>query len=600
MAWLGTYAKRRKVTVSNTNIDSDLTHFPLLLTLGTSVGTGNDEVAHFKMNDNLATTAVINDVGTNGVLGGGDNTDDLSVAGKINTALNFNGSDDHVDIADDDIYSPTDMSISLWMKADTLASDGLYMAFSKFGITDYRDWYIAAYDDDSDGDCQIRCYVENTNDDGATVQGTTTLSTGTWYNIIATYDGSTGVLNAYLNNSSEGTDTSSAYGVHNSTAGVMIGARYPASPERFFDGAIDDIRVYDKILTVNERAEIYNSGSGTEGDVGGTDVSSIFDELTSDANRLKIALTKTDGTTQLYGEIEKWDDANEAATIWVSKSDLVLATGGTTDIYIYYDAAQADNTTYIGDTNDAVAENVWDSNYKMVQHMADGASTSATYDSTDNDLDGTKKDANEPAVTTSGKISNAQDFDGSDDYMTTGTTGFSITTGTFDTWVIPGFDYDTATAYSIFFSLYTGGDDRWNAEYWAADDKWHFYLRSAVDQITNLDSAAQTFSAGTPIKITLSWDASDAYLYINGVQADTGTTRTITLPAALNLGRYGGTGLNFDGILDEVRQSATRRSVDWIKADYYVQTDATAAWGAEEEYEAPEATGNAIMFAMNF
>ena len=45
MAWLGNWKFRRKVTVSNTNIDSNLTHFPLLLTLGTSVGTGNTDVS---------------------------------------------------------------------------------------------------------------------------------------------------------------------------------------------------------------------------------------------------------------------------------------------------------------------------------------------------------------------------------------------------------------------------------------------------------------------------------------------------------------------------------------------------------------------------
>ena len=44
-AWLGTWEKRVEITVSNTNIDFDLTHFPLLLTLGASVGTATDDVS---------------------------------------------------------------------------------------------------------------------------------------------------------------------------------------------------------------------------------------------------------------------------------------------------------------------------------------------------------------------------------------------------------------------------------------------------------------------------------------------------------------------------------------------------------------------------
>jgi hypothetical protein len=45
MAWLGTWAHRRKITISTTNIDADLTQFPLLVKLGTSVGTGTDAVS---------------------------------------------------------------------------------------------------------------------------------------------------------------------------------------------------------------------------------------------------------------------------------------------------------------------------------------------------------------------------------------------------------------------------------------------------------------------------------------------------------------------------------------------------------------------------
>jgi len=75
----------------------------------------------------------------------------------------------------------------------------------------------------------------------------------------------------------------------------------------------------------------------------------VFDELTSDANRFKIAFTKDDGTTELYGEIEKWDDANESAIIHVSRDGWVISNTENTDFYMYYDKDHADNTTYIGE-----------------------------------------------------------------------------------------------------------------------------------------------------------------------------------------------------------------------------------------------------------
>jgi len=100
------------------------------------------------------------------------------------------------------------------------------------------------------------------------------------------------------------------------------------------------------------------------------DVSFVFDELTSDDNRKKIAVTTDDGTTECYVEIEKWDDGNEKAWLWVKVPS--VASGADTELYLYYDKDHAENTAKVGDTNDAIAENVWDTNFKAVYHMRNG------------------------------------------------------------------------------------------------------------------------------------------------------------------------------------------------------------------------------------
>jgi len=112
---------------------------------------------------------------------------------------------------------------------------------------------------------------------------------------------------------------------------------------------------------------------GTSVGTGNDDVSAIFDELTSDANRKKIAVTKSDGTTQVYVDIAYWDDATETAILFVSKSDLTFSSSGTTTLYLYYDSSQSDNTTYVGDPGDAVVENVYDSDYISVHHMQEAS-----------------------------------------------------------------------------------------------------------------------------------------------------------------------------------------------------------------------------------
>jgi len=81
--------------------------------------------------------------------------------------------------------------------------------------------------------------------------------------------------------------------------------------------------------------------------IGDADVSCVFDELLSDANRRKIAVTTSDGLTQCPVEIEKWDDANEEAWLWVRVPN--ISDEADTVLYLYYDKSRDDNVAYVSD-----------------------------------------------------------------------------------------------------------------------------------------------------------------------------------------------------------------------------------------------------------
>jgi len=95
------------------------------------------------------------------------------------------------------------------------------------------------------------------------------------------------------------------------------------------------------------------------------DISFVFDELQSNDNRKKIAVTKDDGITQCYVEIERWDHALEKA--WLHVKVPSISSSVDTDLYLYYDSTHADNTTYVGDTGSRTE--VWNSDYKAVWHL---------------------------------------------------------------------------------------------------------------------------------------------------------------------------------------------------------------------------------------
>ena len=313
----------------------------------------------------------------------------------------------------------------------------------------------------------------------------------------------------------------------------------------------------------------------------------VFDELTQDANRKKIAFTKSDGTTQLYGEIEKWDDANESAIIHVSLSGWSLSSSADTDFYMYYDVDHADNDTYIGDIDSTPGHSVWDSNFKFVCHMVD-ETTSAVKDSTSNGNDGTKKAANEP-IEAVGKIGQGQDFDGNDriqvahsaelcanDYFTVECVAKIDALDT-DSYLIAKCD-DLATA-----------DD--NHSYrliFQGSNKVAFGVSQTGLFANEVKVESAVYSASTWYHLAGRNDGTNISLFSNTTKTETASALTVfDSTSNVNIGcRYDLSEVAYKlflaGNMDEIRISATPRTDAWIKATYNTLWDTLLTYGSEE------------------
>ncbi|KKN33967.1 hypothetical protein LCGC14_0798490 [marine sediment metagenome] len=98
----------------------------------------NGLVAHWKLDDDLATTDVIDSSGNvhHGTLVGGDNTQDVNTAGKVSDAFQFNGVDDYVGTGDP--FQSTlqgSFSVSLWVKPDDGQPAATQYIFHSLDIT---------------------------------------------------------------------------------------------------------------------------------------------------------------------------------------------------------------------------------------------------------------------------------------------------------------------------------------------------------------------------------------------------------------------------------------------------------------------------------
>ena len=129
---------------------------------------------------------------------------------------------------------------------------------------------------------------------------------------------------------------------------------------------------------------------GVESGINYTDMTEVFDEIGT--NYKKIAITLSDGTTQIYGSIVKWDNTGEEGWILVSGSALSSTVDTALRLCLYCDSTKSDNTTYIGDPGDTVSQNLCESSLKLFHLLSNNpADTPPEYkDMTSGNHDGTE------------------------------------------------------------------------------------------------------------------------------------------------------------------------------------------------------------------
>ena len=247
---------------------------------------------------------------------------------------------------------------------------------------------------------------------------------------------------------------------------------------------------------------------------------------------------------------------NSEAWFWVRLPE--VSSSLDTYFFMYFD-----NKFCVSGEN---AEAVWDSDFVMVQHMND-ETTSTILDSTSNDNDGTKKDANEP-IETDGKISKAQDFAGDDDYINFGNdASFNTSEITVSFWV----DFDAG--YGEVFPRIVDHTIWDNYGYITVADG-----KLAVIYMTDAGAVlvASIGALGTD-KVFVCWTYDGEYLrlYLDGVLNNTSLQVIGVLDAPTGNFYFGSDVAGTracDGVFDELQRSGVGRSSAWVKASYYSQT----------------------------
>jgi len=226
--------------------------------------------AYYKLDDNAATTTVVDSVagtynGTAQV-----NTSTKTATGKISSALTFNGSSDYIDIQQPLPLGNLPRSINFWMKLDSSAGTGLYVPFKASDGSSNKDFVFALGKGTSGssppGATAYYYLRRNTNDQGAG-QFLPSEIDNTWAMVTLTYNGvSTGTtLNGGLKFYLNGVQLARYTEIYDVTFDTQAAAQYigrdGAGYDKFY-GLIDEFGIWSRVLTQAEITNLYNSGSG--------------------------------------------------------------------------------------------------------------------------------------------------------------------------------------------------------------------------------------------------------------------------------------------------------------------------------------------------
>lgn len=217
-------------------------------------GAGSDPVVHFAIDENTGTSTIY-DTSGNGLTGSlaGSMTESDWVRGKYGSALEFDGSDDRIDIGDTGGFD--DMSVAAWVKTTAASAQTVVSKWST--ATDGKHWDLSLT---SSGYVQFRIRVTDGDNPGNyAALGTTSINDGKFHHIMGVRNGTS--LYTYIDGVLDATYSSAPTGTLSITENAFLGRRSVTSPTNYFAGSIDEVKIWDYALDASQIAYDFNRGN---------------------------------------------------------------------------------------------------------------------------------------------------------------------------------------------------------------------------------------------------------------------------------------------------------------------------------------------------
>jgi len=238
--------------------------FVLILSLILTSTTRADLVAHWRLDETSGTIA--HDASGNGH-DGTITGEPKWGAGKIGGALEFDGSSDVVELGAFDVVGPG-ITIEAWIKPNSFGiTDGRILTkANEWGENDH--WWMFSTIAEA-GEIRLRFRLKTTDSQNTTtlIASSGALEIGEWQHAAATWDGTT--MRLYLNGDEVGSTAKGGDAVAtDASVKASIGSQPPdayatdiSHINKFFDGFLDDVRLYNGAL-IQDEIQILMEASG--------------------------------------------------------------------------------------------------------------------------------------------------------------------------------------------------------------------------------------------------------------------------------------------------------------------------------------------------
>lgn len=193
--------------------------------------------------------------------------------GMVGQAFGFDGVDDYVDLGNNSSLNiPGSLTISAWVLIQSFPPS--------------QDYFTADFDFSgtiSQGSLGILFtnkffwYQSHTDTTPQHVVGATVLSTDRWYHVAGVRDDNAKTVKLYVNGSEDGNGNYAGKTVVNLQRNKLLGRSGPEFGD-YFHGLPDEVQIYNRALSAQEIAAIFNAGSAGKCRVADADGDGVPDD----------------------------------------------------------------------------------------------------------------------------------------------------------------------------------------------------------------------------------------------------------------------------------------------------------------------------------